>query len=133
MKLSADAQSQWWVICLCAEWCGTCRDYRAGFEALQEKFPNVHFLWIDVEDDASWIGEIDVEDFPTILIQRNEWVMFYGTMLPQHSHLQRTLETIQAQTAQESHDYAQGNDERRAWQEHYNLRALLKAHLNSTS
>ena len=23
------------VVCLCAEWCGTCRDYRATFDALK--------------------------------------------------------------------------------------------------
>ena len=27
---------QWWVVCLCAGWCGVCREYRSGFEALAQ-------------------------------------------------------------------------------------------------
>ena len=26
----------WWAVCLCAGWCGTCRDYRALFDALAQ-------------------------------------------------------------------------------------------------
>ena len=40
------------VACLCADWCGVCRDYRARFEQMQARFPDTQFLWIDVEDEA---------------------------------------------------------------------------------
>ena len=35
------------VVCLCAEWCGTCRDYRAAFAELQQAvsdLPQVSFI-----------------------------------------------------------------------------------------
>ena len=33
----------WWAVCLCAGWCGTCRDYRDGFLALAARFPDARF------------------------------------------------------------------------------------------
>jgi thiol-disulfide isomerase/thioredoxin len=59
------------VACLCAEWCGSCRDYRATFAALAAQFAaDAEFAWIDVEDDADALGDPDIDDFPTLLIAR---------------------------------------------------------------
>ena len=30
-----DTPPEFLIACLCAAWCGTCRDYRAGFDALR--------------------------------------------------------------------------------------------------
>ena len=48
------------VVCLCAEWCGVCRDYRSRFALVQSKFPQARFLWIDVEDEADLLRPLDV-------------------------------------------------------------------------
>lgn len=117
------------VVCLCAEWCGTCREYRAGFEALAAQWPQAGFHWVDVEDDADVAGDLDIENFPTLLIQRGDVVLFFGTMLPQHVFLQRTLETLTALGDDEARAYAFANDERRAWQQECNLRPALEKHL----
>ncbi|KON80319.1 thioredoxin family protein [Azoarcus sp. PA01] len=114
------------VACLCAEWCGTCRDYRAGFEALARQWPQAGFHWVDIEDDADWLGDLDVEDFPTLLIQRGELVLFFGMMLPQHVFLQRMLETLAAFDDDEARAYAFANEERRAWQRDCDFRAALQ-------
>ncbi|MSQ71976.1 MAG: thioredoxin [Betaproteobacteria bacterium] len=116
------------VACLCAEWCGTCRDYRVGFDSLPAKNPDAHFIWVDIEDDADWAGNFDVEDFPSIVVQRGELVLFYGPMLPQLGHLQRQLDALRKQTAEEARQYASGNDERRSWQDLFNVRAALRDH-----
>jgi len=120
-------QSEFLVVCLCADWCDTCREYQPGFQALGQQFPNADFLWVDIEDQAAWVNEFEVDDFPTILIQREQWVLFYGTMLPHHGHLQRMLGVFNEQTREESRDYALGSEERRFWQEKYNLRNALRA------
>lgn len=112
------------VICLCAEWCGTCRDYRSGFDELATAFPDVRFRWVDIEENASEMGDLDIEDFPTILIRRGESVLFFGTMLPHLGHLRRTLEVFREQTLEESLDYAKSNDERLGWQSNPDLRSL---------
>jgi len=86
------------VSCLCAEWCDTCVEYRPGFLELAKKFPAARFRWVDIEDEADEVGDLDVENFPTIRVVReqggNEQVLFHGTQLPIHSHLERLLEEL---------------------------------------
>ena len=79
------------VECLCAEWCDTCKDYRAGFDELAREFPQAEFSWLDIEDDAEAVGEREVENFPTIEVKRGDEVLFYGVMLPRHDLLRRLL------------------------------------------
>lgn len=52
-------------------------------------------------------------------------VLFCGTMLPQHRLLERLLETLIAQTPDESAAYARGNAERLAWQGIADIRSRL--------
>jgi thioredoxin 1 len=82
------------VACLCAEWCDTCVAYRPGFLAMAERFPRAEFRWVDIEDDAEAVEDIDVENFPTILVRRCDETLFHGGMLPHHEHLQRLLEKL---------------------------------------
>lgn len=112
------------VICLCAEWCGTCREYRAGFEALAGEFPEMRFRWVDIEDQADEMGDLDVENFPTLLIRRGGDVLFFGTMLPHHGVLKRMLETFAAQSLDESRRYARSAPERLVWQSDADLVGL---------
>ena len=76
------AEDVWVVACLCAAWCDTCRSYRPGFDQLAAAHPDKRFVWIDIEDQADLVGDIDVENFPTLLIQRGDTVAFFGTVLP---------------------------------------------------
>lgn len=84
----------WWVVCLCAQWCTTCREYRAAFEALAGDWPQVRFEWVDVEDEEAVVGDVDVETFPTILIADGRLVRFLGPVLPQPQVLGRMLEVL---------------------------------------
>lgn len=79
------------VTCLCAEWCGTCREYRTPFFKLAERYPQAEFVWLDVEYDAEKVGDLEVENFPTLRIARGDEVLFYGVMLPHAEHLARLL------------------------------------------
>jgi thioredoxin 1 len=80
------------VACLCAQWCGTCNDYRPLFDELAKKFPQVRVLWIDVEDQSALVDPVEVEDFPTILIAARGHPLFFGTVLPHIQTLQRLIE-----------------------------------------
>lgn len=123
--MPAAVDREFLVACLCAEWCGTCRDYRDGFLTLAAQFPQADFRWFDVEDDADTVGDFDVENFPTLLIQRRDWVLFFGPMLPDHGQLKRLLQTYVEQTPEEAARYAVSQPERAAWQRTHNLRAQL--------
>ena len=83
------------VTCLCALWCDTCEAYREGFFALAREFPRARFVWLDIEDDADEVGELEVEDFPTVRITRGEAQLFYGPLPPQHEHLKRLIQALQ--------------------------------------
>jgi thioredoxin 1 len=80
------------VACLCADWCGACREYKPLFDSLALKLPNVRFLWVDVEDEADLIDPIEVEDFPTILIANGQSPLFFGTVLPHIETLERLIQ-----------------------------------------
>jgi thioredoxin 1 len=82
------------VTCYCAEWCGTCRDYRTPFFGLAGRFPKADFSWLDVEYDAEKVGDLEVENFPTLRIARGEKILFHGVMLPHAEHLARLLEKL---------------------------------------
>jgi len=123
-------QPEFLVACLCAAWCGTCRDYAAGFHALAERFPDTRFLWLDVEDEADLLDDYEVDNFPTLLIQRHDAVLFFGPMLPHHDLLQRTIESFHAQSPDESRRYATSSPERSAWKTERNLRRTLAGQNN---
>ena len=114
------------VVCLCADWCGTCRSYRATFDTLAGQYPEAGFQWVDIEDDAEWFGDLDVETFPTVLIQRADAVLFFGPVLPQPVHLQRTLATLGALGDEETRTYAAGDAQRRARQQIGDVREVLR-------
>ncbi|HUG22526.1 thioredoxin family protein [Piscinibacter sp.] len=79
---------------LCAQWCGTCRDYLPLFEQQTQRFTNTaRFVWIDIEDHAEVLGTIDVEDFPTLLIARGDEVLFFGTVTPHANTLGRLVQS----------------------------------------
>lgn len=80
------------VVCLCAAWCGTCREYEVTFEALRQANPGHRYRWIDIEDEADAIGDIDVETFPTLMLAHAGRLLFAGPVLPRLGDAQRLLE-----------------------------------------
>lgn len=91
----ADAVADGAVITLCAAWCGTCRDFAPGFQAVAAKHPRLLFRWLDIEDEAAALGDLDVESFPTLLIGgRDGAVRFAGPVLPQPAQIERLLRSL---------------------------------------
>ncbi len=117
---------KWVVACLCAGWCDVCKQYRSGFEALASEYPDHQFVWIDIEDQADLVGDLDVENFPTILMQHRDTVAFYGTMLPEPRQVARLLEAQATRSEDELRREAAGSPERQQWQRDCNLRVLLE-------
>ncbi|WP_295997089.1 thioredoxin family protein [Rugamonas sp.] len=126
---AALAGDRWVVACLCAAWCGTCGTYRATFDELAARHPDKFFIWIDIEDHADVVGDLDVENFPTLLIQHHERVAFFGTMLPDAGIAHRLIQAQSAQSEAELAALADSSEERRQWQRDCNLRTLLRAAL----
>jgi hypothetical protein len=83
------------VVCLCADWCGVCRDYQQSFEAvstlIQADDPSARFVWLDVEDEADFLHPLDVDNFPTLLIGVGDSPRFWGAITPQAATLERLV------------------------------------------
>ena len=79
--------------CLCAQWCSSCREYRATFDRVAAAFPGVRFVWIDIEDEEELVGRVDVDDFPTLLIGTGAGPSFFGPLMPQEEVLARLVRT----------------------------------------
>ncbi len=95
----AATPNTWLVACFCAAWCDTCEEYKPKLQALASALPQHVFAWIDIEDHAELLGDVDVENFPTLLVQIGARVVFYGPMLPHIGHLERLLESLNEDSA----------------------------------
>lgn len=94
----AAADSGLLIACLCADWCGTCRTYSPLFDQLRLESAGSAstLLWVDIEDDSAVLGSIEVDEFPFLLIARQQQVLFFGSVLPQAAHLRQLLERARA-------------------------------------
>ncbi|MDN3919073.1 thioredoxin family protein [Roseateles violae] len=92
MEADTAAPPRTLVACLCADWCHICQAYRATFAALRSEFAEIRFVWVDIEDDAELVGDLEVETFPTLLIGQGERLSFVGPVIPQPAAARRLLE-----------------------------------------
>lgn len=91
----------WRVICLCAAWCGACREWAPVFDELAATHPQVRFAWVDVEDEADAMGDVDIETFPTLLIAQGARARFFGPVQPSPVQVSRLLDSLIAAPATE--------------------------------
>jgi thiol-disulfide isomerase/thioredoxin len=89
------AEPELLVACLCAQWCRTCDEYRDKLAQVRDALAAAHpqaaarFVWIDIEDEAELVGDLDIEDFPTVVLARGHEVVFAGPVLPHVQTLAR--------------------------------------------
>lgn len=96
---SAPAEEAFTLYALCAQWCGTCREYRQLLEEFSAQQQDLRVVWVDVEDDADAVDSVDVENFPTLLITRGQEARFFGVVLPTRAALVQTLRAVQDSAA----------------------------------
>ncbi|XP_046980956.1 thioredoxin-T-like [Schistocerca americana] len=63
----ADAGSNLVVIDFFADWCGPCKAIAPKFEELSQKYPDVVFLKVNVDDNESIAVTYDVKAMPTFV------------------------------------------------------------------
>jgi thiol-disulfide isomerase/thioredoxin len=89
----AQTRSSAAVICLCAAWCSTCREYAPLFEQVAAAHPQLAFRWVDIEDEADALGDLDIDTFPTLVVGAGA-VQFAGPVLPQAGQIERLLKSL---------------------------------------
>ena len=86
------------IACLCAAWCRLCDEYRAVFDQVVGDWAggrSVRRHWVDIEDEADLLGELDIETFPTLVVtDRHGALRFAGAITPQPEALQRLLRSV---------------------------------------
>lgn len=91
------------VACLCAAWCRLCDEYAGVIAQVRAEFAcdgvALRWHWIDIEDQAELVGDVDVETFPTIVIADAAAVRFAGPLMPQAETLRRLLRATVLDTA----------------------------------
>ena len=93
---SSPDDAPWQVICLCAAWCRACGEWRPLFDTLATAHPRARFAWVDIEDEAEAMGEVDVETFPTLLVGHGTQARFFGPVQPSAAQVGRLLESLLA-------------------------------------
>lgn len=79
------------LACLCAAWCYVCRDFVPVLEGVAAKHPEVVFAWIDVEEDEALGDDLDIENFPTLLLVREGSVVHLGPVLARAATVEAVL------------------------------------------
>lgn len=76
------------AVCLCAAWCRACEAYAPLFASIQ---PPWRARWIDIEDEAALVGDVDIETFPSLLLFDETTIRFAGPVRPDLATLQALL------------------------------------------
>lgn len=86
------------VACLCAAWCRTCDAYGDTLHGVMAGFVEQGLChaprWIDIEDEADLVGELDIQTFPTLVVYDDRHLRFAGPLTPQPETLQRLLVSL---------------------------------------
>ncbi len=82
------------IACYCAAWCDSCNSYQNTFNTLAKALPSQPFVWVDIEDYPEFLGDVDIENFPTILIQQPHGTQFFGELPPHPAPLERLVNNL---------------------------------------
>ena len=81
------------LILFCAEWCGSCREFKAHFDSL--KIEGLSKLWLDIEDHSGLLDEIEIENLPTIFVVSEDGMSsYFGEIPPKKEFLEKILSDI---------------------------------------
>ena len=118
--------NSWVAVCFCAGWCRSCREFQPELEQFTLSFPQGRFIWVDIEGHDDMLGELDVDKFPTLLLQRGNMVAFYSCIHPDIMQTKRILQSVLDESPEALQRQAQSNEERRMWQKDCNFRVMLQ-------
>ena len=82
------------VVCFCAAWCDTCDGVRTALERIAARDSSASYVWLDIEDDAALMDDIEIENFPTLAVYRDGSPLFFGVSPPQEGVIARTLAAL---------------------------------------
>jgi len=84
------------IIDFWAPWCGPCRAFAPTFEAVSEEYPDVVFAKVNTEDQQELGAAFDIRSIPTLMVFREQVVLFSQPGMLPKSALHEVIKTSQA-------------------------------------
>ena len=78
-----------------ATWCGPCKGFAPVYEELSEKYPDIVFAKINTEEEQQLAGEFQIRSIPTLMIFREQIILFSQPGALQGSQLEQVIEQAQ--------------------------------------
>ena len=84
------------IIDFWAPWCGPCKSFAPVFEAAAEKHPDVVFAKFNSDDEQALSGHFGIRSIPTLMLFREQIVLFQQAGALPASGLDSVLEQAKA-------------------------------------
>lgn len=78
-----------------APWCGPCKGFAPVYEELSEKYPDIVFAKVNTEDEEALAGEFQIRSIPTLMIFREQIILFSQPGALQGPQLEQVIEQAQ--------------------------------------
>lgn len=75
-----------------APWCGPCKSFASVYEELSEKYPDIVFAKVNTEDEQQLAGEFQIRSIPTLMVFREQIILFSQPGALQGSQLEQVIE-----------------------------------------
>jgi thioredoxin 1 len=86
-----------------APWCGPCRAFAPTFEATSEKYPGIVFAKVNTEDEPELAGHFDIRSIPTLMVFREQVMLFSQPGALPASALESIIKKVQELDMAEVH------------------------------
>ena len=95
-----------------AEWCGPCKSFSPIYDSVSEKHEDIVFGKIDTEAEQELAGHFQIRSIPTLMIFREQVVLFSQAGLLTAEQLEDVISKVKAVDMKEVHaEVAKSNDE----------------------
>ena len=100
------------VVDFWAEWCGPCKSFAPIYEEVSNDYDDVVFGKIDTEAEQELGAHFNIRSIPTLMIFREQVVLFSQAGMLNNTQLKEVIEKVQALDMKEVHaEIAKGEQE----------------------